>query len=337
MRYLSLRTSTTAQFGRMKSRLRYIATTILVLTGCLRSAAQFDGHWTNYMFNSGLYNPGSIGQDDYLNVHLDFREQWTGMVNSPSTMHLHVGAPLRTGNQLNGLGLLMINETIGLFRTQWFQAQYAYRKTLWQGELGIGLQGGILQQHFDASGIYVPTSDYHNTSDAAIPQGSLEGMLPDFSAGIWYRRGPWWTGLSCTHLLGGTLKLNEKESKSESDAASMKVSRTLYFSGGYNISFRNPLVVLQPSVLLRSDFIVLQTDVSALLLYDKHYWGGLNWRPGDSVGILAGIGFDFGLSVGYAFDIALQQTTGSHEVFVAYRKKLDTSKINRQQKSIRIL
>ena len=182
--------------------------TLLLLVGCcLAGRAQFDGQWTQYMFNPGLYNPGAVGLNSDLNVHLTFREQWTDVKNAPSTFGLHVGSPLLIGNRVSGIGLLMLNESIGLFRTQWLQLQFAYKKKLWGGALSLGLQGGLLQENFDASGIYIPNSDYHTTADASIPTGAIEGMIPDFSVGAWYNRSQWYAGLSCSHVLGGNINL----------------------------------------------------------------------------------------------------------------------------------
>lgn len=299
--------------------------------------AQFDGQWSQYTLDPGLYNPGGIGLNSDLNVNLCFREQWTDFKNNPSTFSLHVGAPVRTGKSVSGLGLLMLNESIGLFTTQWFQIQYAYKHALWGGKISAGIQGGLLQQNFDASGIHIPSSDYHTTSDEAIPSGDIEGMIPDFSLGLWYQRGQMFGGLSCTHLLGGKIKLNEKESTSEKDAATMKVSRTIYFTGGYNIHLKNPLLTLQPSFMAMSDLVSVQTDWSAILQYNQQHWGGLEFRPGSALAVMIGTRFDFGLSIGYTYDISLNRVSGSHEVFVGYRKKIDTSVNNRQQKSIRLL
>lgn len=324
----------------MQRRKRHILFLLCLTVCCLDNPlhAQFDGQLTQYMFNTGIYNPGGIALNSDLNVALQLREQWTGFKNAPSTFHLGVNAPLRIGNQVCGLGLLMTNESIGLFKTQWFQLQYAYKLKLWQGELSAGIQGGLLQQNFDASGIYLPSGEQFSQNDASIPEGQLEGMIPDFSLGLWYARGPWYTGLSCSHLLGGRIKLATEESGGEDDTdVGMRVSRTIYFTGGYNIQLRNPLFCLQPSVLLKSDFVAFQADLSALLHYNKQFWGGLDWRPGSDLAFLAGMSFNFGLSVGYSFDLSMQQATGSHEIMIAYRKKIDTSKINKQQKSIRLL
>lgn len=112
-------------------------------------------------------------------------------------------------------------------------------------------------------------------------------------------------------------------------------------TGGYNINLSNPLYVLQPSILAKTDFVAWSADLSCLLKYNKEYWGGLSWRPGEAIVAMVGVMFDFGLVVGYAYDVPISQlikfTSGSHELFIAYRKKIDTSLISKKQKSIRIL
>lgn len=311
------------------------------LAAWLGAQAQYDAQWSQYMQLPGLYNPGAIGLNSDLNVHLGFRQQWIGFENAPSTFSVNASMPLRTGKFLSGLGLIMTNESIGLFSTQLFQAQYAYKRNLWGGELSAGLQGGILQQGFNSGGIYIPDSEYHNPNDEAIPSGDIEGIIPDFSLGVWYNRSEFYAGLSASHLLGSNIKLKREESTEEDNEVLFKVARSYYLTGGYNINLSNPLYVLQPSILAKTDLVAWTADISCLLKYNKEYWGGLSWRPGEAMVAMVGVMFDFGLTVGYAYDVPISEmiyfTSGSHELFIAYRKKIDTSLISKKQKSIRIL
>lgn len=314
---------------------------LIGLTAWLGVQAQFDAQWSQYMQVPGLYNPGAVGLNSDLNVHLGFRQQWVGIKNAPSTFSINVGMPLRIGKTINGLGLLMSNESIGLFSTQLFQAQYAYKKKLWQGELSLGLQAGILQQGFNASGIYIPNSEYHNPNDPAIPSGDIEGIIPDFGLGAWFSRSDFYLGLSTTHLLGSRIKLSQKGSTETDKEVLFKVARSYYLTGGYNISLSNPLYVLQPSIMAKTDLVAWSADLSCLLKYNKEYWGGLGWRPGEAIIAMVGVNLDFGLSLGYAYDIPISEmiyfSSGSHELFIAYRKKIDTALMSKKQKSIRIL
>lgn len=312
---------------------------LLLLVGS-RAVAQFDGQFSQYMLNPGAFNPAAIGEDDNLLVNLSNRQQWTRIDNAPNTFLVNASMPQMLGQTRHGLGLLIMKESIGLFSTQLLQIQYAYKKKLGGGLLGFGIQGGMLQQDFDADKIYIPNSGYHTPDDASLPTGSLSGKIPDLSAGIWLSLPQFYTGLSASHVLETGIKLKKNEEDATESAYTMKASRTYYLTGGYNIKPANPLYTLQPSFLLKTDLTAWQTDVSARLTYKDKYWGMLGWRPQDAVIVSAGIKLPQGLSIGYAYDISLTlwgASGGSHEIFLCYSKKIETASVSKKQKSVRIL
>lgn len=308
---------------------------------CSRTVAQFDGQFSQYMLNPGSFNPAAIGEGENLLVNLTNRQQWTKFDNAPKTFLVNASMPKMLGTTRHGLGLIIMNETIGLFRTQLLQIQYAYKKPMWNGLLGVGLQGGMLQQDFNADEIYIPnTGDYHNPNDASRPNGKLSGKIPDLSLGLWYSQDRFYAGLSASHLFETGIKLKHNEDEPAENASIMVASRTYYLTGGYNIKPVNPLYTLQPSILLKTDFTAWQTDLSARLTYKDKYWGMAGWRPQDAVVVSAGINLSQGLSIGYAYDISLTlwgASGGSHELFLSYSKKIETATVSKKQKSVRIL
>jgi len=314
---------------------------VLLLFFSSNLLAQYDAQFSQYMLNPGAFNPGAIGDGEDMTISLMNRQQWVSIDNAPSTFLLHAALPKKIGNQLNGLGLVLMKESIGLFSTQLLQVQYAYKKPLFGGLLGIGIQGGMLQQDFDADKIYIPTSDYHLSTDASIPSGSLTGKIPDFSAGIWFRQSRYYAGLSASHLLESTIKLKKGTDDTSGDSYKTYAARTYYLTGGYNIFFSNPLYTLQPSLLLKTDLTAWQEDFSARLLYKDRFWGMIGWRPEDAVIMSAGIKLPQGLSIGYSYDISIQALSGasggSHEIFLCYSKKIETATVSKKQKSVRIL
>jgi len=313
---------------------------LLLLLFCSRMLAQYDGQFSQYMLNPGTFNPAAIGEGDELLVNLTNRQQWTKIDNAPSTFFLNASMPQVLGQTRHGLGLVIMKESIGLFSTQLLQLQYAYRKPMWGGLVGFGIQGGMLQQDFDADGIYIPTSDYHSPTDASLPTGNLSGKIPDVSAGIWFSHPRFYSGFSTSHLFETAIKLKQNAEEPNENAYTMIASRTYYLTGGYNITLANPFYTLQPSFLLKSDLTAWQTDVSTLLTYKDRYWGMMGWRPQDAVIVSAGIKLPQGLSIGYAYDISLTlwgASGGSHEIFLSYRKKIETATVSKKQKSVRIL
>ncbi|HBL72531.1 MAG TPA: hypothetical protein DD409_06475 [Bacteroidales bacterium] len=314
--------------------------TVLLLMFALVAKAQFDGQFSQYMLNPALFNPAAIGEGEELVVNLTNRQQWTSIDNAPKTFLLNASLPKLFGASRHGFGLLIMNETYGLFSTQLLQAQYAYRKPLWNGLLGVGVQGGMLQQVFDAGGIYIPSSEYHVPGDPSKPAGNLEGMIPDINLGLWFSHPRFHTGLSVSHLTGMAVKLKEGEETPSEDAYKFVPARTYYLTGGYNIQLSNPLYTLQPSFLLKTDLTAWQADLSARLTYKDTYWGMAGWRPQDAVIVSAGVKLPQGLSIGYAYDISLAlwgASGGSHEIFLRYARRIETASVSKKQKSIRIL
>lgn len=319
---------------------RTVALTLLLLTG-IRASAQFDAQTSQYMLAPGTFNPAVAGEGNDLLLTLQNRQQWIGIEGAPSTLLANVTMPFVFGNRKHGIGLLIEKESIGLFSTQLLQIQYAYKKKLKSGVLSLGIQGGILQEGFDGSGIHIPTSDYHVSTEVGIPTGTLEGIIPDFSAGAWFQNERWYAGLSASHLFETAVKLRSGPDDTSTDSPEMVASRTYYLTNGYNIALPNALYSLQPSFLLKTDLTAWQLDLSAKVFYKDKYWGGLGWRSQDAIVVLAGIKLPQGLSIGYSYDIATsvvaQFSGGSHELFMSYTKKIGTATVSKRQKSVRIL
>jgi type IX secretion system PorP/SprF family membrane protein len=314
---------------------------VLLLSSGMKVSAQYDAQLSQYMLIPGTFNPASAGENSELNMSVVDRQQWVGIDNAPSTLFLHFSMPFAIGNQKQGLGLVVLKESIGLFSTQLIQLQYAWKKKVKNGILSLGLQGGILQENFDADGIYIPTSDYHSSSDVSIPTGTLEGTIPDFSGGIWYQKKQYYAGLSASHLLESTIKLKNSEDADDEDSYNTVASRTFYLTNGYNIALFNPLYTVQPSLLLKTDLTTWQLDLSGKVLYKERYWGGLGWRLQDAIVVMAGIKLPQGLSIGYSYDISTSAVArfagGSHELLMGYAKKIGAATVSKRQKSVRIL
>lgn len=317
---------------------------VILLVTLLQSTstfAQYDAQQSQYMLVPGTYNPAAAGQNSDLNIVLLNRQQWVGIENAPKSLFAHATMPFTINNKTFGLGIDFLKETIGLFSTQIVHLQYAYKKKIKEGTISLGIQGGILQEGFDADGILIPTSDYHSKTDQSIPEGSLSGFIPDFSLGTWYDHRLFYAGLSVSHLLETKVHLKSGSSSEDDNSFRFAASRTYYLTGGYNIAFTNPLYTIQPSVLLKTDLNAWQLDLTGKLTYKNRFWGGLSWRPKDAVAIMVGTRLPQGLSVGYSYDISTSVvakfSSGSHELFVGYTRKIETAKVSKKQKSVRIL
>jgi type IX secretion system PorP/SprF family membrane protein len=99
-----------------------------------------------------------------------------------------------------------------------------------------------------------------------------------------------------------------------------RLERNYYIIAGYDIPLNN-ILVLTPSTLLKmTDKGAFQGDFSAKLYYDQTYWGGLTYRTGNAIIVMAGLRIDR-IVFGYAFDISMgsimKQSFGTHEFVFA--------------------
>ena len=303
--------------------------------------AQFDTQLTQYWALPAYYNPAATGLTDYIHITGGSRMQWIGIPRAPRAFLAAADMPVKLLGKRIGVGLVMQQESLGLFTNLNFGAQVSYKFKLLGGELGLGLQVGLFDQGFKGTEVHIPENDdFHQTTDDAIPTTDLHGTAFDANFGAWYRHRLFWAGLSATHLTQPTVSLNTEEGMDENLYES-QAGRMVYFMAGGNIPIKNTLFEIQPSMLLRTDFSSWQPEVTARVRYNKFLSGGIAYRLNDAVS--AQIAAEYkNFFLGYAYDYPLsaisKASSGSHEVFVGYNVKLNLSGKNKNKhKSIRIM
>ena len=304
---------------------------------------QVDAQLSQYWAIPTYYNAGASGSSDYLRINGGARLQWLGIENAPQSFLGQVDMPLNLFGKRIGVGAGLQSETMGLFSNLNINAQFSYKIKLLKGELSIGAQVGYFEQKFKGSEVEVPDDDdYHDSSDQAIPTQDLKGGTVDVSAGIFYTHKYFWVGVSGLHLLQPTVKMGLEGSESTaSQEYETVVPRTLYFMGGSNIPLKNTLFELQPSLMVKTDFSVFSAEITARARYNRFLSFGVGYRWKEAVMIMAGAEYK-NFFVGYAYDYPLsaiaRASSGSHELLVGYKMKIDLSGKNKNKhRSIRIM
>lgn len=304
---------------------------------------QVDAQLSQYWAIPTYYNAGASGSSDYLRINGGARLQWLGIENAPQSFLGQVDMPLNLFGKRIGVGAGLQSETMGLFSNLNINAQFSYKIKLLKGELSIGAQVGYFEQKFKGSEVEVPDDDdYHDSSDQAIPTQDLKGGTVDVSAGIFYTHKYFWVGVSGLHLLQPTVKMGLEGSESTaSQEYETVVPRTLYFMGGSNIPLKNTLFELQPSLMVKTDFSVFSAEITARARYNKFLSFGVGYRWKEAVMVMAGAEYK-NFFVGYAYDYPLsaiaRASSGSHELLVGYKMKIDLSGKNKNKhRSIRIM
>lgn len=327
------------------------------------SKAQGDALMTQYWAVPTYYNPGAIGDTDYLRIRGGGRLQWVGIDNAPQTFLAAADMPFKFINKRFGTGLVMQQESYGLFKNLTINAQIGYKQKLFKGELTAALSVGFINQKFMGSEVFIPDDDdFHSPEDEAIPTRDVAGNALDLGVGIFYTHRKFWAGVSLLHANNPTVTFtSDSESStvtragetpggggdggSSSSGLTKKyqftANRTAYFMAGSNIPIKNTLFEVIPSVIVRSDFTFTDFEITGRLRYKKLFTAGLGYRYNDALSIMLGAEIK-GIFIGYSYDYHLSDiskaSSGSHELVAGYNLKLDFSEKNRNKhKSIRIM
>ena len=333
---------------------RVISSYIFKLAGLLVAAFAFavesgaqvtDILLAQYRETLPLYNPAATGSTDYLRIRAGARLQWLGIDNAPMNFVGVADMPLQLGKQKLGVGVIVNQGSLGLFRNLDIGIQASYRRNMLKGTVSVGIQGNYFHQKFKGSDIFIPDDDdYHDSGDEALPTQDVAGAVFDLGAGVWYQRTNWWVGVSGLHLLNPTVKM--KIESTSGDSADMEyfeteLPRTLYFMAGGNIPIKNTLFELQPSMLIASDFTDVTGEADLGVRYNKMVTlsAGYRWKSALKVGLSAEIKDFF---IGYAYEYPLSSiakaSSGSHEILAGYRVKIDFNKATRNKhRSIRLM
>ncbi|MBR5238080.1 MAG: PorP/SprF family type IX secretion system membrane protein [Paludibacteraceae bacterium] len=297
------------------------------------TSAQFDGIYSQYMHIKHFYNPAAIGEQELMKMMVAQRLDWIGIKNAPKTTLFTVNTPFKIGKTHHAAGIQFINDIFGVFANQQINAQYAYKFKFDYGTLSIGANIGVLNLICYGDSIKMVESDYHTENDPAIPQGTQSGIGFDLSAGIYFSNATWFAGVSILHAPSANIKLGDKYD--------FQINQAMTAVGGYNIKLTNPDFELKPSILLYTDFISWQTQISLLLDYKNKFWGGLAYSIQDAISFSFGMEVIDGLQFGYCFDLPtssmIRATHGSHELFLSYDFNIFKPKYNQKHKSVRLL
>lgn len=319
---------------------RAVAAMACLAVAAIHAHAQTDAQLTQYWAMPTYYSPGLVGNSDHIRITAASRMQWVGIPKAPKAFLAMADSPFKLFGKRVGAGVVIMQQSEGLYSTLNAALQAAWKKKLLKGELSIGVQLGLMSQSFRGSEAYIPDDDdYHESNDDGIPRTDINGNAIDFAAGVAYTHRLFWTSLSANHISAPTITM--KDDSEQEKQYEFATSRIYYFMAGGNIPVKNTLFEVQPSLLLKTDGNIFTGEATARLRYNKFLSGGLGYRWNDAVSLMIGAELK-NFFLGYCYDYPISQvakaSSGSHEVFLRYNIKLNLGDKNRNKhKSIRIM
>ena len=305
-----------------------------------RASAQFDGLFSNYMYNLCVINPAYAGEQTLMQVSLLQRTQWAGFKGAPITSLLSIDTPFKIGKAQQGAGIQFLSDVFGIFNNQQVNLLYSYKFKIKEGHLSVGTKVGFVNVICYGDSIKkMDDSEYHSNSDVAYPVGTQSGVGFDLSFGMQYLAKKWRIGLSATHLTSPKIHLGDK--------AGIKIKPFYQLHAGVDIALKNPNLMLIGDLYIATDMVVGSINAALRMDIKSKYWAGIGFRMADNISfneiaLMGGMKIFEGFKLGYTFALpttsimTAKKNYGTHEIFVTYEFALIREK-SKAYKSLRIL
>ena len=310
---------------------------VMTLSTAVGVKAQQVPIFTNYTNSYAYANAGFAGMSEGINLLGLYRQQWAGFVDvdgnevAPQTFLLTGDMPFRKLH--GGLEFSVMQDKLGFENNVNVGLGYSFHVDLGGSTLGIGVAGTLLNRSLDFSQLK-PNSELDPLLQGL---GEESAMLFDFNVGLfWQIPESFYLGVSVVNVLES---MSQALNDNTETSASFTTDRTFYVLAGYPFQFEDlPYFTFVPSVSVMSDIASTQLNASAKVIYKNAFSLGVNYRPQESVGLMAGVTIkDF--TVAYSYDINTMGlgVPGSHEIGLSYCFKLDLDRTPRDYRSVRYL
>lgn len=319
----------------MRTFIKILIVVFLIIDPCV---AQQLPQYTQYVFNSFLINPAVAGIENYTDVKLGYRKQWSGINGAPQTRFFSVNMPLgknylynnansfseggnnplsrsyvqeyRAAEPHHGIGLYAITDKAGPARQTNVALAYAYHIGLSSDfNLAVGINAGLTKFDLDNSVLTTENADPLLSGTVNTP------FKPVIGGGVWLYGPRFFAGVS-----GQQLNAQQISYTTDNLYRDAKLVNHFFATAGYKIYLDDNFAAV-PSVMLKySTPAPLSYDVNAKLAYRDKFWIGGGYRQHDSFSGTAGFYLSSLLTVSYSYDAStsvLQSVSnGSHEIVI---------------------
>jgi len=325
---------------------------LLVLIGSVfflnAAPGQAKPSYTQYVLNNYILNPAVTGIENYTDIKLSNRNQWTGINGAPVTNYFSIHAPigkkdLRTSatsfqvpgrnprgehywedytapEPHHGIGLIALNDKAGYINRWSVSASYAYHRPLsTKTTLSGGFNAGVTSINLDRSKIDFASLD---PNDPAIgySNGDLRKLKAEVGAGLWLYSSDYFVGLSVQNIVPG------KVSFAQTNDYATYYTPNYFLTAGYRLTLSDDLNLIPSAMVQYWEPQLLGIHANAKLQYQDRFWVGGSYRFGDLISGysgMAGLNISNTFNVSYAYEVATTSrlrayTNNTHEILIGF-------------------
>lgn len=282
--------------------------TSLFVIVVLVSFGQQQSVFTNVLANPLHYSPAYVGSTNYHEVSFYNRTQWAGFKDAPRNFYLNFHGSFKNRAK-HGYGVQVLTEQTGLLGKTGIYLNYGYQvKMSPKWKMGLGIRPGFVQYR-----VRLYDAVIADAGDPIFTGNSYSGNAFDVSAGFRLYSSKFEFSGSIDHLIGKGLNLNSYNQN-------LQFHYTVMSS--YKFQLKKNWEV-RPAVLFRyTNPVPPQVSILAQLSYQDKYFGGLNFRTNDAIGIFLGFRLKNRLSITYGYDYSYTKirkySAGSHEIGISF-------------------
>lgn len=291
---------------------------LVVLFASIKSEAQQDPMFSQYMVNHFVLNPAYAGSREATSLFLINRNQWVDIPGAPKTAMISVNSPVA---KRAGAGLQIVSDQIGPKSSVGYLGTYSYKIPFNKSNLAFGLRMGAFTYRFDWSKI-----EYKDNTDIYANQGVIQKTVFNADFGIFYYTNKFYAGLALNHM-ANTLRMSQINIGAGNERY---LQYHNFLAIGYTFEFGDKFA-LQPSLLARSTPNSPNTgDLNLNMMFNKRFWLGFSLRSQNAVVLLLQAYATEKLRFGYSYDMGVNKIgrvgRGAHEIFVGYDFSLRKNK-----------
>lgn len=322
----------------MIRRLLFISLPIYFLANTI--FAQDNFYYSQYFQVSQAINPAFAGIDNFTDLKINHRNQWSGFQDSPNTNFIGINGAFKNESQspfkeyalrisnpdlldsIAGLsnkfsskikhgigGYIVYDNQIPFEQISGFVNYAIHLPVGFRTRLSLGVSVGIMNNRLDFEKIALRDPDNDDFYQQLIAQGGRNTYF-DINPGIALYNPSWFLTYSPQNALRMPL------SSDEVLAYDQAIEHHILLGFKINLSEKNRMV---PSLyFVKNDLVNDYWETNVRMIFQEKPWVGVSYRSTKALVFMAGVFANNLLNISYSYDYLLSNlnnyTNGSHEI-----------------------
>lgn len=320
--------------------LRYLVLTTILCTISISGYCQDNFYFSQYFQVAPAINPALTGMDDFLDIKINYRSQWSGFNDSPSTNYFGINGSLKKKSQQaykeyalrisnpeildslsnitnsfssklkHGLGGFVVFDQQGPFEQITGFINYAIHIPIgYKTKLSIGVSGGLVNNRINYEKITLADPDNDEYYQQLLAQGGKNSYF-DLNPGLAIYSDKWFISYSAHKAVRKALSTDEILDYDNS------INHNMLLGLKFNLGLKSRLI---PSVYYSytNDYDNFW-EANVRTIINEKPWFGVSYRSNKTLVFMAGVFVNNLINISYSYDYVMSglnnYTNGSHEI-----------------------